>query len=86
MFLTSNNPIILGEGNSNLPRIISIFGEALHSGVLDTEKKGIRETIKAIITQVQVLTNAINRKHNQGRILFLFIRDLMRSGLLVCKI
>ncbi|XP_065841037.1 importin-5-like isoform X3 [Oscarella lobularis] len=51
--ITSNNPIILGEGNSNLPRIISIFGEALHSGVLDTEKKGIRETIKAIITQVQ---------------------------------
>ena len=60
--LCSNHPLILGEGNSNLPRIVAIIADALDCGVLEDETKGIRGMMTSILRHIQVANGQTDRQ------------------------
>ena len=55
MFVCSNrnNPLLLGTNNSNLPRLLQIFGELFVNDVL-SDDEAARKRVLAIIRQIQV--------------------------------
>ena len=48
-----NNPLALGANNSNLPRILQIFGEVFVNDVL-SDNEASRKRVLSIIRQIQV--------------------------------
>ncbi|VDN60043.1 unnamed protein product [Dracunculus medinensis] len=56
--IESNNPLVLGENNSNLPRILSVMVEALDKCALDSDEsdeielKQRRETVKSRLINI----------------------------------
>ena len=52
-FLNRNNPLALGANNSNLPRILQIFGEVFVNDVL-SDNEASRKRVLSIIRQIQV--------------------------------
>ena len=53
MLLNRNNPLVLGTSNSNLPRILQIFGDLFVNDVL-SDDEAARKRVLAIIRQIQV--------------------------------
>lgn len=51
--LHRNNPLVLGTNNSNLPRILQIFGDLFVNDVLSDDEAS-RKRVLAIIRQIQV--------------------------------
>ena len=52
-FSNRNNPLALGANNSNLPRILQIFGEVFVNDVL-SDNEASRKRVLSIIRQIQV--------------------------------
>lgn len=52
-FLNRNHPLVLGTNNSNLPRILQIFGDLFVNDVL-SDDEAARKRVLAIIRQIQV--------------------------------
>ena len=53
VLLHRNNPLVLGTNNSNLPRILQIFGDLFVNDVL-SDDEAVRKRVLAIIRQIQV--------------------------------
>lgn len=53
----SNNPLVLGENNSNLPRILTVIVEAFEKGAFDdtTDKDNVKHRLINILKFMQVL-------------------------------
>lgn len=52
-FSNRNNPLALGANNSNLPRVLQIFGEVFVNDVLSDNEES-RKRVLSIIRQIQV--------------------------------
>lgn len=52
-FSNRNNPLALGANNSNLPRILQIFGEVFVNDVL-SDNEASRKRVLSIIRHIQV--------------------------------
>ena len=58
LYSNRNNPLVLGTRNSNLPRILQIFGELFINDVL-SDDEAARKRVLVIIRQIQVRERTI---------------------------
>jgi predicted RNA methylase len=57
--VTQNNPIILGQGSKNIPRLLQIFADIIDTKLVNDEtNKNIREILKQVSSQPQLLQQA----------------------------
>ena len=54
----SNNPIILGENNQNLPLLVKIIAEALHHEVMDSDES-VKNRVLTFLKQIIVSTRPL---------------------------
>lgn len=58
LYSNRNNPLVLGTSNSNIPRILQIFGELFINDVL-SDDEAARKRVLVIIRQIQVRERTI---------------------------